>query len=142
MDWKNRKKMKLLLRRDEQGESHTYGKLYIDGKYECETLEDAVREKKIPGHTAIPTGTYKVIISYSPRFKQQMPLLLNVPNFIGVRIHSGNTDADTEGCPLVGKYRGKHKGKPAILNSRIAYKAMFAKLESASKKEEITITIE
>jgi hypothetical protein len=80
----------------------TIGKMYIDGIDTCYTLEDVVREEKIYGETAIPTGTYKVIINFSNRFQQLMPLLLDVPEFEGVRIHPGNTDKDTHGCILVG----------------------------------------
>lgn len=85
-------------------EDRTEGILYIDEKYFCRTLEDKVRDKKIANETAIPYGTYQVILSYSPRFKRFLPLLLNVPNFEGIRIHMGNTTKDTSGCILVGEY--------------------------------------
>lgn len=69
----------------------TIGSLYIDKKFECYTLEDVVRTgPKVHGQTAIPEGTYEVQITFSPRFKRDLPLLLNVPNFEGVRIHTGN----------------------------------------------------
>ena len=80
----------------------TTGELYVDGKFVCYTLEDAIRKEKIKGVTAIPAGTYDVIINMSTRFKRLMPLLLNVPDFEGVRIHPGNTAEDTEGCIRVG----------------------------------------
>ncbi len=95
----------LILRRFAQVNDATPGDLYIDGVYECHTLEDQVREPgvKVPGKTAIPAGTYRVILSLSQRFKRVLPLLCDVPGFTGVRIHAGNTTADTEGCILVGR---------------------------------------
>lgn len=101
-----------------KGSEYTIGKLYIDDNYFCDTLEDTVRPKgeKIYGKTAIPTGKYKVKKTYSPRFKKQLPEILNVPNFAGVRIHSGNTAKDTEGCILL----GLNKTKGAVLCSQNA----------------------
>lgn len=101
-------------------------KLYIDGKLECYILEDVPRDVKIAGQTCIPAGTYKVIISYSPRFKQMMPLLLNVPNFVGVRIHPGNVAEHTEGCLLPGML-----GRDAVTDSRVAYQLLYKKIETA-----------
>ncbi len=118
----------------------TIGRLFIDGVYECYTLEDAVRETadpverwKIPGETAIPRGLYPVTLTLSHRFKKVLPLLGNVRGFSGVRIHSGNTHEDTEGCILVGASR-----LPASVgNSRIAFARMFAKLQAAAEKKEL-----
>jgi hypothetical protein len=110
------------------------GELTIDGKFECYTLEDKEREVKIKSETAIPKGTYKVIINQSNRFKKLLPLLLNVPNFEGVRIHPGNTNHDTEGCILVGRTRSKD----FIGQSRKAFASLFAKMKEA---KEITLTI-
>ena len=76
-------------------------------------MEDTVRDEKIAGKTAIPEGTYEVVVNRSPRFKRDLPLLLNVPNFEGIRIHRGNTAKDTNGCILVGE--NKVKGK--VINS-------------------------
>lgn len=103
--------MILLLKREHIKENYTIGNLYVNGEFFCNTLEDKVRdvnkdginESKVWGQTAIPFGKYQVIISYSPKFKVKMPLLLNVPGFEGVRIHAGNTIDDTLGCILVGK---------------------------------------
>lgn len=111
------------------------GELLVDGIFECFTLEDPEREVKIKGETAIPKGTYKVIINESNRFKRQLPLLLNVPNFEGVRIHSGNTNHDTEGCILVGQSRNKNY----IGQSRKAFAKLFKKMQKA---DNITITIQ
>lgn len=105
--------MNLLLKRIALKPEYTIGKLYIDGQYFCDTLEDTVREKKIAGKTAIPEGTYQVIVNRSPKFKRDLPLLLDVPNFEGIRIHRGNTVKDTSGCILVGE--NKVKGK--VINS-------------------------
>lgn len=134
--------MRLKLVRDERGADHTYGKLYINDTYFCETIEDEERAKKVMHETAIPKGTYKVILSFSNRFQKRMPLLLNVPNFTGIRIHSGNTDDDSSGCPLVGRTRGKLKGQPAVLESRVAFNELMVRLTAADKREPITITIE
>ena len=123
--------MKLTLTRDKPGLTCMTGTLRVDGAFECFTLEDLPRNKKIPGETAIPAGTYKVILTMSPRFKQVMPLLLDVPNFDGVRIHPGNTDKDTHGCILV----GRTKGGEFIGESRKAYEALFAKLQKAQSIE-------
>lgn len=97
--------MKLELRRKYLKDTYTIGQLYIDGVFFCDTLEDAVRPDgiKINGKTAIPNGAYKVVLTLSNRFGRVLPLLIGVPGFEGVRIHSGNTEHDTEGCILVGK---------------------------------------
>ena len=126
--------------------TYTIGKLYIDGEYFCDTLEDKDRgltdsmfvseisKIKIKKETAIPTGTYKVTITYSNRFKKNMPLINDVKGFEGIRIHSGNTDKDTEGCILV----GFNKVKGNVINSRDTYNKLFSIL---SKSNNITITI-
>jgi hypothetical protein len=86
----------------------TIGELYIDGVLLCYTLEDRDRflelnhSAKVKSQTAIPTGDYRVVISMSNRFKKLLPEILNVEGFLGIRIHSGNTEKDTEGCILVG----------------------------------------
>tara|TARA_R110000782_G_scaffold190556_2_gene280422 strand:- start:1415 stop:1810 length:396 start_codon:yes stop_codon:yes gene_type:complete len=129
--------MKLELKRKIFTDDSTIGELYIDGVFTCYTLEDKVRDKKIYGITAIDYGEYEVIISYSNRFKQFMPLLLKVPNFEGIRIHSGNKSADTEGCILV----GSSKSLNFIGNSRVTYRGLFAKLKIAAKKEKIFINV-
>jgi len=87
----------------------TIGKLYLDGELFSWTLEDVVRPEwiKIPKHTAIIKGEYKVTTSYSNRFKRIMPELLNVPQFTGIRLHGGNTHLNTEGCILTAKFRPK-----------------------------------
>jgi hypothetical protein len=121
--------MKLTLNRKHGTVGYTHGKLYIDGIYFCDTLEDQERPVKIPGATAIRTGEYRVIIDMSARFRRRLPLLLNVPNFTGVRIHAGNTAKDTEGCILVGKF----VADGYVGNSRITFNALFTKMDAAIK---------
>lgn len=129
---------------------YTIGKMYINGDYFCDTLEDRVRdinkngkfdngEVKIAGETAIPYGRYQVIVNVSPKFKRELPRLLNVPNFEGILIHRGNTDKDSAGCILVGE--NKVKGK--VINST-PYEQKIVQMmkEVLSKGEEIWITIE
>ena len=111
----------------------TTGVLFIDDAFFCYTLEDAVREQKVYGKTAIPYGKYEVVITYSPRFQKNMPLLLNVPNYEGVRIHTGNTARDTEGCILV----GKSKGYDFIGGSRNAFNELMERI----KGQKLTIEI-
>ena len=126
--------MQITVKRLYKTDTSTIGELLIDGVFECFTLEDIERPVKIKAETAIPKGTYKVIINESNRFKRLMPLLLNVPNFEGVRIHSGNTNHDTEGCILVGQTRNKNY----IGQSRKAYEKLFKKMQAA---KEISLTI-
>lgn len=129
--------MKLKLERIYKAPTYTIGKLYIDGKIFCDTLEDVVRPQgeKVYGETAIPAGTYKVILNVSNRFKVLMPLLLNVPNFEGIRIHAGNTDKDTHGCLLVGKNTVKGK----VTDSKKTFAELMSVLKLA--KEEIIIEL-
>lgn len=126
--------MKIEVKRLYKTKLSTIGELSIDGVFECYTLEDVERKVKIPCETAIPTGTYNVEISMSNRIKKLLPLLKDVPGFTGVRIHSGNTNHDTEGCILV----GTTKGKNYIGNSRIAFSRLFKKMQKANN---ITIKI-
>ena len=127
--------MLIVVRRLYKGEKSIIGEMTVDGIFECFTLEDVERPVKIKGETAIPKGTYKVIINESNRFKRQLPLLLNVPGFEGVRIHSGNTNHDTEGCILVGQTRHKE----FIGKSRKAFDKLFKKMQKAN---DITISIQ
>jgi hypothetical protein len=113
--------------------TYTIGKLYIDGSYFCDTLEDTVRNirpegtGKIYGKTAIPAGTYRVQMTYSPKFKRKLPLLIDVPNFTGVRIHAGNTAADTDGCVLV----GRNRAVGMVLDSRKTETELTKKITAA-----------
>jgi len=137
--------MNLDLDRFIHGSACTIGRLSVDGSYLCDTLEDVVREVKgesvktwkVPGDTAIPVGSYQVLITYSPKFKRNLPLLLAVPGFDGIRIHAGNTKEDTEGCILVGHYSGTGD---AIVNSRTALDVVIERIQIARDKSE-TVTI-
>ena len=102
--------MELFVERKPSVNGDTVGDLYIDGVRFCFTLEDQIREQpgvpvaqwKVAGATAIPQGHYHVLWTYSNRFKHNTLQVMDVPGFSGIRIHSGNTGADTEGCLLVG----------------------------------------
>jgi len=131
--------MELILKRHTKTELSTIGSIYINNQFICYTLEDTERTTlKLYGKTAIPSGRYEIVLNYSNRFKRIMPLLLKVKNFEGVRIHSGNTTEDTEGCILVGASKGVNR----IFGSRSAYQRLFDTLKLASKVEKIYITIQ
>ena len=94
----------------ECNEAHNWGQMFIDGKFFGHTLEDEDRYLesgggKVQNETAIPRGTYRVILSQSKRFGRVMPEVLDVPGFLGVRIHGGNVEAHSSGCPLLGAVR-------------------------------------
>ena len=136
--------MQLLLLREIFASQYTHGRLFVDNVFECYTLEDTdrhledKRNTKVPHQTAIPVGEYKVIINKSRRFCRMMPLICDVPDFDGIRIHSGNTADDTEGCILVGQTRGNS----TILSSRNAFTRLFTKMVEAQRKgEEISIKV-
>ena len=151
--------MKLLLKRIAKKPAYTIGKLYIDGQYFCDTIEDkdrgltqnmssdAIKRIKVANQTAIPIGTYKITLgTVSPRFGSKdfykknanggkLPRLLSVPGFDGVLMHCGNTAEDSSGCVIVG--RNKAVGK--VLESKETFIKLYKTLQSA--KDEITITI-
>lgn len=128
--------MKIRLERTNALPECTIGKLYLDDVFFCYTLEDIERDQKVYGQTAIPKGAYSVTIDHSIRFKTDLPRLLDVPGFEGVRIHPGNHAEDTEGCILVGK---KWSGGAAISESRAAFGDLMARLRDCG--EPITIEI-
>lgn len=140
--------LQLILKRISLRQTYTIGRLYVDGKYFCDTLEDTVRdlnkdgkfdngEKKVYGKTAIPYGTYEIKWTYSPRFKKYTPQLMNVPSFEGIRIHAGNTSSDTEGCILLGE--NKQVGK--VLNSRATINKFYPLIKKACSNGKVTIEI-
>lgn len=127
---------------------------YVEGRQFCFGVEDVVRgptEAKVYGKTAIPAGTYRVRVTMSNRFKRRLPLLVNMPggtirfgntliDDCGVRIHPGNTAADTEGCLLPGSAFGADGA--SVLNSRAAFDRLFLLIEQAVQNNEpITLTI-
>lgn len=132
--------MKLTLIRNGFTDESTTGELHINGRFECFTLEDVVREVagapvaswKIPGKTAIPYGTYDVTVNLSTRFGVDLPLLRNVPGYDGVRIHAGNTAVDTEGCILVGQMRNAN----VIGRSRAALAILLPQIKTALRQHE------
>ncbi len=132
--------MELLLLRETFTADSTIGSLSIDGTFECYVLEDVVRApgEKVKSKTAIPFGRYKVVLSLSNRFQKVLPELLDVPMFVGIRIHSGNGSGDTEGCLLVGQTRAANFVGASVK----AMGVLMPKLTAASKrKEDIWITI-
>ena len=132
--------MKLILTRIARKAEYTIGRLEDEnGKKLCDTLEPIWRnydggELKIPKKSAIPEGTYRVVTTYSLRFRKYLPLLVGVPGFEGLRIHSGNTSRDTEGCILVGQ--NLQVGK--VLWSRITLEKLMKLIEN---EKEIYLTI-
>lgn len=139
--------MEIKVTRFYKGKDYCIGRMLIDGKYVCDVLEDKdrglsdsmtieeIKKKKVYGETAIPTGKYKVVLDYSPKFKKILPHVLDVKGFEGIRIHSGNDKEDTFGCLLVGYNRQKGK----VLNSRNALAQVLSLLRH---QDNITLIIE
>ena len=134
--------MELVSRRIARNEAYTISKLYNDGVYLCDVLEDRDRgldgnmslneilTKKVKANTAIPVGRYEIKLTMSPRFKRVLPLLMNVKGFEGVRIHPGNKPEDTEGCLLV----GFNKVKGQLVDSRKAFDTLYRMLADEVKR--------
>ena len=132
--------MKLKLVRKLGTAEFTEGKLYIDDVFECFTVEDAVRAVKVQNKTAIPKGVYPITITMSARFKKNLPLLDGVPNFAGVRIHSGNSSKDTEGCIIVGSINDR-EDDDWVSGSKVAMDRLQPKIAKALKAGK-TVTLE
>lgn len=153
--------MNITIKRTFKADKYTIGKLYVNGIYECDTLEDTdrgltknsslseIQSKKVYGETAIPTGTYKIDMNtVSPKFKDRswakfcggkLPRLIDVPGYSGVLIHVGNKPADTLGCILV----GDNKIKGQVINSTSTFQELYSlMLKAKVAGEEITVTIE
>lgn len=142
--------MKIEVKRVAKRDTYTIGRLYVNGTYYCDTLEDkdrgltqntplsTIKRIKVPNQTAIPIGVYKVIVNKSPKFGRNLPRLLNVPGFDGILIHRGNTDKDTSGCILIGE--NKIVGK--IINSTV-YETKLVNIltERQARGEDIIIEI-
>ena len=150
--------MELKLRRIARKEKYTIGRLYIDGEYFCDTIEDKDRglrqdlplsvnkKRKVPGETAIPTGRYRVTLGVrSPKMSQRpaydfcnayVPRLINVPAFDGILIHIGNTERDSAGCIIV----GENKVVGRVVNSTETFRRLYDRLKAATG--DIYITIE
>jgi len=143
--------MELLLKRKFKGGNYTIGDLYVDGRLFCNTIEDVARslparcpdtsrgqsctcKEKVYAMTAIPAGTYRITFEYSPKYKRRMPYLHDVPHFLGILIHWGNTEKDSAGCIIVGKNTVKGK----VLESKATFQQLYALIE---KEKEITIQI-
>ncbi|MBQ8100522.1 MAG: hypothetical protein IJ169_04455 [Paludibacteraceae bacterium] len=137
--------MLLTLNRQPSTDTCTMGTLSVNGTFFCHTLEPPVRplgkygEGKVPGQTAIPAGTYTVRVTYSPHFQRNLPLLMHVPFFFGIRIHCGNTVKDSAGCILVGE---QGKREESLSNSRTTEFCLTQRLLRAQlMKENIIIQI-
>lgn len=142
--------MKIEVKRVAKRDTYTIGRLYVNGTYYCDTLEDkdrgltqntplsTIKRTKVPNQTAIPIGVYKVIVNKSPKFGRNLPRLLNVPGFDGILIHRGNTDKDTSGCILIGE--NKIVGK--VINSTV-YETKLVNIltERQARGEDIIIEI-
>jgi hypothetical protein len=139
--------MNIKIIRTAKKNDYTIGHLYINGDYLCDTLEDKdrglkqtnsfafIKAKKTFGQTAIPTGIYKVTITYSHKFKKYLPLINDVKGFTGVRIHSGNTANDTEGCILV----GRNEYKAMVTHSKETLQELMDIIKGS---EDITLLVE
>ena len=132
-----------LIRDDEPANKHNYGKMFVDKLFFGETLEDKDRRledggEKVDGDTAIPRGRYRVTLSMSRRFGRVMPELHDVPGFTGVRIHGGNTEADTHGCPLL----GQNRIAAGVASCKGVNDRLYVTLQAAEqRKEDVWITI-
>lgn len=132
--------MKILVERFDSGSDETFGRLYINGKLMCMTIEDEFRAVKVKGETRIPSGTYKVGKRYSPskspRFGHDMLWIKDVPGFEYILIHTGNFESDSEGCLIVGTKIGTLNGKRAVLNSGVAYFKIYPIISDAIDRGE------
>lgn len=142
--------MRIRLERIARKEAYTIGRVYVNGEYLCDSLEDrdrgladtmteaAIAAVKVKGRTAIPTGVYGVVMTWSPRFRKTLPLVCGVKGFEGIRVHSGNGPEDTEGCILLGRNRVAGR----VLDSRVACETFNAMVQQAILRgEKITLEV-
>ena len=133
--------MEIKLIRESFCDTFTEGKLLINDVFECYTVEDTDRKMeddltvKVNGKTAIPKGTYEIVLSMSNRFQKILPEVLNVPGFAGIMIHSGNSSADTEGCIILGSTNDRNDDD-WVGGSKIALTQFMAKLKTAKENNE------
>lgn len=142
--------MRIRLERIARKEGYTIGRVYVDGEYLCDSLEDrdrgltdtmtetAIAAVKVKGRTAIPTGTYGMVMTWSPRFRKNLPLVCGVKGFEGIRVHSGNGPEDTEGCILLGRNRVAGR----VLDSRVTCETFNAMVQQAILRgEKVTLEV-
>ncbi|SFG38145.1 DUF5675 family protein [Prevotella sp. KH2C16] len=142
--------MRIRIDRKWKRDAYTIGRLSVNGTYLCDCVEDRdrgldasmplseIRKRKVAGETAIPYGEYEVLITLSPRFRRKLPILLNVPCYEGVRIHPGNTAADSAGCILP----GLNKVVGGVVNSRYWTDRLIDLIQRAlNRRERVWITI-
>lgn len=126
----------MILTRNTMTDRSTIGDLFLDGKFQCYTLELTCR-KQVGVKNCIPAGKYEVQITYSTRFKRDMPLLLDVPGYEGIRIHTGNSESNTDGCILV----GNSKTNDWVGESVAAFNDLYPKIEERLKLGKLYIEI-
>ena len=142
--------MEIVIWRKWRKAGYTIGKMYIDGVFFCNTLEDTDRglmqgmsvgeiaRIKVAGRTAIPVGDYKIILQWSPRFRKVLPTILNVKGYSGVRMHAGNTSKNTDGCPLFGD-ADEDNIRDWVSNSRKRFNEFFQTLKTAGGEANLHI---
>lgn len=139
--------MHLLVDRIKSDATATLSAVYLDGRHQCDGLEDEYRAVKVAGETRIPAGTYRIGVrkvggfheKYTARFSafhRGMLQVLNVPGFDGILIHCGNTEHDTAGCLLVGQAA---KGKLELVLSSVTYEQLYKEVIGAAERGELTI---
>lgn len=131
--------MKILVERFDSGSNDTLGKVFVDGKFICYSLEDEYREVKVKGDTRIPSGTYKIGFYDSPTHGKKSLHIKDVPGFSYILIHTGNTEIDTAGCLIVGKRIGSLDNKRAVLDSKTAFKQLYNIIAPALDREDVEI---
>lgn len=142
--------MELILERKVKNATSTEGNLYIDGKWFCHTIEDVVRAKpgewkksvKVYAKTAIPYGIYRVLVTYSPKFKRMLTAILDVPDFTGIRIHSGTSENSSAGCVIVSYINDDGDGtKNRVVKDNKAMDDLCKIVQEAQKTQKVWIDI-
>jgi hypothetical protein len=126
--------MEIKIVREQYRSGSTVGRMLVDDDFECFTLEDRICTNNVYGDTAIPPGIYRVVVNFSQTFEAELPLVLNVPMYDGIRIHGGDTQANTPGCILVG--RNWTPGAEVVSASRLAFAPLFRKICTAIERGE------